>query len=203
MPLVAPSPVLWQSPSPSPHPTPNPLSCWDQLPWSLIFPSLPPSLLPILPVLQPSYTAVGSHIVCQAVWHVRTCAKSGPSVHRGQHSSAKGVLGLWVSRGWMGVNIMLTLQHSQHDAWPLLNSCFSFPLHRNQDDFQLVRKLGRGKYSEVFEAINITNNEKVVVKILKVHLNVKRQKPGSVAVALIESFIILFWSYLTNCSLFF
>lgn len=39
---------------------------------------------------------------------------------------------------------------------------------RNQDDYQLVRKLGRGKYSEVFEAINITNNEKVVVKILKV-----------------------------------
>ncbi|XP_075271527.1 casein kinase II subunit alpha-like isoform X1 [Opisthocomus hoazin] len=37
----------------------------------------------------------------------------------------------------------------------------------NQDDFQLVRKLGRGKYSEVFEAINITTNEKVVVKILK------------------------------------
>lgn len=30
----------------------------------------------------------------------------------------------------------------------------------------MVRKLGRGKYSEVFEAIN--NNEKVVVKILKV-----------------------------------
>lgn len=38
----------------------------------------------------------------------------------------------------------------------------------NQEDYQLVRKLGRGKYSEVFEAINITNNEKVVVKILKV-----------------------------------
>ncbi|XP_062922753.1 casein kinase II subunit alpha' isoform X4 [Mobula hypostoma] len=37
----------------------------------------------------------------------------------------------------------------------------------NQDDYQLVRKLGRGKYSEVFEAINITNNEKTVVKILK------------------------------------
>ena len=33
--------------------------------------------------------------------------------------------------------------------------------------FQLVRKLGRGKYSEVFEAINVTNNEKCVVKILK------------------------------------
>lgn len=44
----------------------------------------------------------------------------------------------------------------------------SFHFPRNQDDYQLVRKLGRGKYSEVFEAINITNNEKVVVKILKV-----------------------------------
>lgn len=42
----------------------------------------------------------------------------------------------------------------------------------NQEDYQLVRKLGRGKYSEVFEAINITNNEKCVVKILKVRLQV-------------------------------
>lgn len=40
----------------------------------------------------------------------------------------------------------------------------------NQDNYQLVRKLGRGKYSEVFEAINVTNNEKVVVKILKVRV---------------------------------
>lgn len=39
---------------------------------------------------------------------------------------------------------------------------------RQQDDYQLVRKLGRGKYSEVFEAINVTNNENCVVKILKV-----------------------------------
>ena len=41
-------------------------------------------------------------------------------------------------------------------------------LYRQQDNYELVRKLGRGKYSEVFEAINITNDEKVVVKILKV-----------------------------------
>jgi len=37
----------------------------------------------------------------------------------------------------------------------------------NQDDYQLVRKLGRGKYSEVFEAFNVTENKKVVIKILK------------------------------------
>ena len=38
----------------------------------------------------------------------------------------------------------------------------------NQDDYQAVRKLGRGKYSEVFEGINVLNNDKVVIKILKV-----------------------------------
>uniref|UniRef100_A0A671L0M6 non-specific serine/threonine protein kinase n=1 Tax=Sinocyclocheilus anshuiensis TaxID=1608454 RepID=A0A671L0M6_9TELE len=41
------------------------------------------------------------------------------------------------------------------------------PSWSNQDNYQLVRKLGRGKYSEVFEAININSNDRVVVKILK------------------------------------
>lgn len=45
--------------------------------------------------------------------------------------------------------------------------CFYY---RQQDDYQIVRKLGRGKYSEVFEAVNITNNEKCVIKILKVRI---------------------------------
>lgn len=44
----------------------------------------------------------------------------------------------------------------------------------DQDNYQLVRKLGRGKYSEVFEGVDIrTPNQKVVVKILK---PVKRKK---------------------------
>ena len=41
-------------------------------------------------------------------------------------------------------------------------------IYRNQDNFQLVRKLGRGKYSEVFEGINVATNDKVVIKVLKV-----------------------------------
>lgn len=56
-----------------------------------------------------------------------------------------------------------------HGSYDCSNDVYhGFLFFRNQDDYQLVRKLGRGKYSEVFEAINITNNEKVVVKILKV-----------------------------------
>jgi len=37
----------------------------------------------------------------------------------------------------------------------------------NQDDYQIVRKVGRGKYSEVFEGICVANNEKCIIKILK------------------------------------
>jgi len=37
----------------------------------------------------------------------------------------------------------------------------------NQDDYEVIRKIGRGKYSEVFDGMNVVNNEKCVVKILK------------------------------------
>lgn len=43
----------------------------------------------------------------------------------------------------------------------------------NIDDYQLVRKIGRGKYSEVFEGIKLPNENKVVIKILKVNFLVK------------------------------
>ena len=38
---------------------------------------------------------------------------------------------------------------------------------RNQDDYEIVRKVGRGKYSEVFEGVNVVKNEKCIIKILK------------------------------------
>ncbi|CAN0863746.1 Casein kinase II subunit alpha-4, chloroplastic [Linum grandiflorum] len=36
-----------------------------------------------------------------------------------------------------------------------------------QDNYEVVRKVGRGKYSEVFEGFHCTDNEKCVIKILK------------------------------------
>jgi casein kinase II subunit alpha len=44
--------------------------------------------------------------------------------------------------------------------------CFVF-IFREQDDYEVVRKVGRGKYSEVFEGVHCTDNEKCVIKILK------------------------------------
>lgn len=40
-------------------------------------------------------------------------------------------------------------------------------LHRDQDDYEVVRKIGRGKYSEVFEGLNSLTNKPCVIKILK------------------------------------
>jgi len=36
-----------------------------------------------------------------------------------------------------------------------------------QDNYEVVRKIGRGKYSEVFEGVNVAVGEKIVIKILK------------------------------------
>ncbi|CEQ42382.1 SPOSA6832_04184 [Sporobolomyces salmonicolor] len=36
-----------------------------------------------------------------------------------------------------------------------------------QDNYEVVRKVGRGKYSEVFEGVNILNDSKCVIKVLK------------------------------------
>lgn len=40
-------------------------------------------------------------------------------------------------------------------------------LTSTQENYEIIRKLGRGKYSEVYEGVNTTNDEKVVIKILK------------------------------------
>ena len=44
---------------------------------------------------------------------------------------------------------------------------FFQPTWSDQEDYEVLRKLGRGKYSEVFAGVNVTNNDPVVIKILK------------------------------------
>jgi serine/threonine protein kinase len=37
----------------------------------------------------------------------------------------------------------------------------------SQDNYEIIKKIGRGKYSEVYEGINTATNERIVIKILK------------------------------------
>ncbi|KAL7748884.1 Casein kinase II subunit alpha' [Sorochytrium milnesiophthora] len=36
-----------------------------------------------------------------------------------------------------------------------------------QDDYEIIKKIGRGKYSEVFEGINVASGQRCVIKVLK------------------------------------
>lgn len=50
------------------------------------------------------------------------------------------------------------------DTWTYENMTLEF---RRPDDYEIVRKIGRGKYSEVFEGVDMTRGELVVIKVLK------------------------------------
>lgn len=54
------------------------------------------------------------------------------------------------------------VSHSLEDAYRRF-----LVIDSGQDNYEIVRKVGRGKYSEVFEGINIANNQKCVIKVLK------------------------------------
>ena len=55
-------------------------------------------------------------------------------------------------------------QHRPKEYWNYENFKVTFG---DQENYEVVRKVGRGKYSEVFEGINVRNDEKCVIKILK------------------------------------
>lgn len=40
-------------------------------------------------------------------------------------------------------------------------------VYSQQDSYEILRKVGRGKYSEVFEGVNVLNDDKCVIKVLK------------------------------------
>jgi hypothetical protein len=44
----------------------------------------------------------------------------------------------------------------------------NMPIHWNDcEDYEIIRKVGRGKYSEVFEGWKVSSEEKVIIKCLK------------------------------------
>ena len=63
------------------------------------------------------------------------------------------------SRAFADVN-----SHRPHEYWNYDALTVNFG---NIDDYEIVRKVGRGKYSEVFEGICVKTNEKCIIKMLK------------------------------------
>ena len=45
--------------------------------------------------------------------------------------------------------------------------CIGAYTRSSQENYEIIKKIGRGKYSEVYEGINTQNNERIVIKILK------------------------------------
>lgn len=57
-----------------------------------------------------------------------------------------------------------------------------FDINRAQDNYEIIKKIGRGKYSEVYEGINTQTNQRIVIKILK---------PGKLSISSIFVFPLL------------
>jgi serine/threonine protein kinase len=64
----------------------------------------------------------------------------------------------------------------------------------DQKDYQIVARVGRGKYSEVFEGISVVNGEKCIVKVLKPvkKRKIKREIKASPRVSLWDSSLMCF-----------
>jgi len=79
----------------------------------------------------------------------------GPPNKRTQHRKLRNR-----ARVYVEVN-----QERKREYWNY--EAFTIQWGSSIDDYEIVRKIGRGKYSEVFEGVNTANNEKCVIKILK------------------------------------
>lgn len=49
----------------------------------------------------------------------------------------------------------------------IINEIFIFLLFRPFEHFEIIKPMGRGKYSEVYEGMDSRDDSKVVIKILK------------------------------------
>jgi len=53
------------------------------------------------------------------------------------------------------------------EYWDYENLNVNWGDQAKQDDYEVVRKVGRGKYSEVFEGVHSATNDQCIIKILK------------------------------------
>ncbi|GFY93744.1 protein kinase superfamily protein [Actinidia rufa] len=63
------------------------------------------------------------------------------------------------SRVYADVNVLLPREYWDYESLVVQWG--------DQDDYEVIRKVGRGKYSEVFEGINVNSNDRCIIKILK------------------------------------
>ncbi|PSS36036.1 Casein kinase II subunit alpha-1 like [Actinidia chinensis var. chinensis] len=69
------------------------------------------------------------------------------------------VVAMSKSRVYADVNVLLPREYWDYESLAVQWG--------DQDDYEVVRKVGRGKYSEVFEGINVNSNDRCIIKILK------------------------------------
>ncbi|CAO3632109.1 unnamed protein product [Mucor hiemalis] len=76
--------------------------------------------------------------------------------------NTSGITGQSVARCYADANTKMPSNYWDYDVLQVQWS--------SQENYEIVRKVGRGKYSEVFEGVDISNEEKCVIKILKPNL---------------------------------
>ncbi|KAK9458579.1 casein kinase II subunit alpha [Lipomyces oligophaga] len=64
-----------------------------------------------------------------------------------------------IARSYAYVNERNPASYSDYDSFQILWG--------DIENYEIVKKVGRGKYSEVFEGVNLVNQEKCIIKVLK------------------------------------
>lgn len=76
-----------------------------------------------------------------------------------------------VSRVYADVISKMPEGYSDYDtvniAWQYVCSCKLLLRYRSPERYQIIQKVGRGKYSEVFKAVDMETGETVSIKYLK------------------------------------